>query len=139
MVICNGQLFQSDDEFLDAFLTCRVPASAFDHRGHLRVAWILLQKLPLESAVSETCDGIERLAAHLGAPGKYHRTLTEALVRIMAAMGGADRSTAFDAFLIANPVLVDDARALMARYYSAERLTDQAAKTTFLPPDLAAF
>ena len=62
-MICDGQLFQSDDDFLDAFLTCRVPASAFDHRGHLRVAWILLQRYPVGRAVDITCDGIARLAA----------------------------------------------------------------------------
>ena len=135
-MICNGQLFQSDDEFLDAFLTCRVPASSFDHRGHLRVAWILLQKLPLEAAVTETCDGIQRLATHLGAPGKYHRTLTEALVRVMATLGAQDRSLSFEAFLLANPALVDDARGLIGRHYSAALLGTPEARTTFVAPDL---
>lgn len=139
MTICNGELFQSDDEFLDAFLTCRVPGSAFDHRGHLKIAWILLQKHGLEVAVRETCEGIRRLAAHLGAPGKFHWTLTEALVRIMAARGAANRTQGFDAFLAANPDLVTDARGVVGRHYSAERLAGLDAKRGFIAPDLAPF
>ena len=135
-MICNGQLFQSDDEFLDAFLTCRVPASSFDHRGHLRAAWILLQRYPVDHAVEITCEGIARLAAHLGAPQKYHCTLTAALVRLMAAGGAADRAVSFEQFLAANTAIVHDARAAIARHYSAELLATAEAKTTFVAPDL---
>jgi N-formylglutamate deformylase len=85
----------------------------------------------------ETCDGIQRLATHLGAPGKFHWTLTEALVRIMAARGAADRTRSFDAFLIANPDLMTDARGLVLRHYSEARLAGADAKRSFVPPDLA--
>lgn len=136
MTICHGERFQSDDEFLDAVLTCRVPGSAFDHRGHLRIAWILLQRHPLDVAVRETCEGIRRLAAHLGAPDKFHWTLTEALVRIMAGVGASDRHQRFDAFLLAHPELSSDARSVVARHYSAERLADPDAQRGFITPDV---
>jgi N-formylglutamate deformylase len=136
-MICDGQLFQSDDEFLDAFLTCRVPAASFDHRAHLRVAWILLQRYPIDDAVTSTCEGIARLAAHLGATKKFHYTLTAALVRVMAAAGATDRTRAFDAFLLANAPLVENARAVIAWYYSTERLATVDARTGFIEPDLA--
>lgn len=58
----------SDDEFLSAFLDCSMPATGFNHRGHVRAAWLLLGRYPLEEAVEQTCAGIARLAAHLGAP-----------------------------------------------------------------------
>lgn len=125
----------SDDQFLADFLACRLPAAGFDHRGHLRAAWLLLQSHPLAEAADQTCDGIARLAAHLGVPGKYHRTLSEALVRLMAAAGAVGQP--WPEFLAGNPRLVADARGLLGEYYSAARLADQLARTVFQPPDLA--
>src|SRR5215510_8461621 len=99
----------SDREFLAAFLECRLTAAQFGHRAHLRAAWLLLQQHPVERAIDEICTGIARLAAHLGAPGKYHRTLSEALVRLMTH-GGAQR-LAWEEFLDANQALVTDVAA----------------------------
>ena len=125
----------SDDRFLADFLACRLPAAGFDHWSHLRAAWLLLQRHPLEEAVERCCDGIARLATHLGVPGKYHRTLSEALVRLIAVAGAVDQP--WPDFLAANPNLVNDARGLLSRYYSPERLADPLASSTFLSPDLA--
>lgn len=121
----------SDDAFLAAFLDSSLPPAHFDHQGHLRAAWLLLQRRPREQAVAETCDGIARL----GAPDKYHRTLTEALVRLMAAGGGADPALGRADFLAANAALVRDARGLLAQYYRTETLDSAAARERFLPPD----
>ena len=125
----------TDDRFLADFLACRLPAAGFDHWGHLRAAWLLLQRHPLEDAVELSCDGIARLATHLGVPGKYHRTLSEALVRLMAAAGAVGQP--WPEFLAVNPRLVADAQGLLGEYYSAARLADPLARTAFLPPDLA--
>ncbi len=123
----------SDQEFIDAFLTCRLPAAQFRHRGHLRIAWLLLQRQPLELAIEEICNGIARLAAHLGAPGKYHRTLSQALVRLMAH-GGAT-TLPWDEFLSANPELLTDVRSTVGRYYSSEVLDSARARISFVEPD----
>jgi hypothetical protein len=125
----------TDDAFLAAFLDCSMPPAGFNHRGHIRVAWLLLRRLLLEAAVAQTCEGIARLAAHLGVPGKYHRTLSEALVRLMAQGGATDPARGWEDFLRANPRLLDDARGLLARHYSPERLALPEARTAFLPPD----
>ncbi len=129
---------RSDEAFLAAFLESRLDKADFDHRGHLRAAWLLLQRQPLEQAVESTCDGIRRLAAALGVPGKYHRTATEALVRLMAQAGAAERGLGFEAFLASAPQLVADARGLLARHYSPERLALAAAREGFVEPDLLA-
>lgn len=125
----------SDDQFLAAFLDSSMPPSGFDHLGHLRAAWLLLQRRSLDTAVEETCDAIARLAAHLGVPGKYNRTLSEALVRLMAHGGGADRSLSWSDFLAANAELQEDALGVLARHYSDEALTSATAREHFLPPD----
>jgi hypothetical protein len=125
----------SDDQFLAAFLDSSMPPSGFDHLGHLRAAWLLLQRLPLEQAVETTCDAIARLAARLGVPGKYNRTLSETLVRLMAHGGGVDRALSWSGFLAGNAELKDDALGMLARHYSDETLTSPAARERFLPPD----
>ena len=125
----------SNDQFLAAFLDASMPPAAFDHRGHLRAAWLLLQRRPLEAAVTDTCAAIARLAARLGAAEKYHRTLSEAVVRLMAHGGGADPELSWEAFLDANADLVGDARAVVARYYSDTLLNSTRARQGFVPPD----
>ncbi len=125
----------SDDTFLSAFLDATLPPSHFDHLGHLRAAWLLLQRRPLEDAVAETCEGIDRLATRLGVPDKYHRTLSEALVRLMAHGGGADPALSWPDFLATQAELLRDARAVLARHYTPHTLDTSAARERFVPPD----
>lgn len=124
-----------DDVFLAAFLDARLAPADFNHRGHLRAAWLLLQRRPLEEAVADTCEGIARLATRLGAPDKYHRTLTEALVRLMAHGGAADPALGWEDFLATNAPLVRDARGVLAQYYRPDTLDSAEARQRFLPPD----
>ena len=125
----------SDADFLAAFLDASMPAAGFDHRGHVRATWLLLQAHPLPEAVELTCEGIARLATRLGVPGKYHRTLSEALVRLMAEGGAAAPAQGFEAFVRANPALMQDARGVLARHYSPELLATEAARLRFVAPD----
>ncbi len=74
----------TDDEFLGAFTTCTLLPQQFNHRAHVRVAWLMLRRYPVDQAIERTCEGIARLAAHFGAADKFNRTLSEALVRLMA-------------------------------------------------------
>lgn len=131
----TDSLSMSDDQFLAAFLDSSMPPAGFDHLGHMRAAWLLLQRRPLEEAVAETCSAIARLATRLGVPGKYNRTLSEAFVRLMAHGGGADRTLSWQAFLAANSDLVSDARLVLARHYSDATLSSTAAQASFTPPD----
>jgi hypothetical protein len=123
----------TDDEFVSAFLDCRLPGASFNHRGHLRIAWLLLNRHPRNQAIELICNGIDRFATHLGAPDKYNRTLSEAVVRLMAGPATAARS--WDSFLATNPILVANIRGLLAQYYSNERLFSAEAKRSFLTPD----
>jgi N-formylglutamate deformylase len=124
-----------DDAFLNAFLACDLPPGAFNHRNHLRVAWLHLRRFPLDEAIERTCVGIARYAAHLNATDRYHRTLTEALIRLMAHAGASDTSLSFPEFLEHAPALTGDCRALIARHYSPELLSRPEARYNFLAPD----
>jgi hypothetical protein len=134
----NLAVEQTDPAFLADFLAARLDKADFNHRGHLRAAWLLLQRLPLDAAVEQACGGIQRLAAALGAADKFHRTRTEALVRLMAQAGAADPTLAWEAFLQQQPLLLRDARALLARHYSPALLDSPEARLHFVAPDLQA-
>ena len=125
----------SNDAFLSAFLDCSLPPEQFNHRAHVRVAWLLLERYPLDEAVERICGGIERYATHVGATGKYHRTLSEALARLMAHGGAGTSAMSWENFLVANAALLSDVRGVIAKYYSPERLASIEAKGIFVPPD----
>jgi hypothetical protein len=127
----------ADEDFRAAFLERRLDARDFDHRAHLRVAWLMLSRYPLEDAVERICWGIERFATHCGASEKYHRTLSEALVRIMASYGAGTSAMTCDEFTRANPELISDVRGMLARHYSPERLGSPEARQRLLAPDLS--
>lgn len=125
----------SDDAFLSAFLDGSMPPAGFDHYGHVRIAWIMLRRYPLKEAIAATCDGIKNLANHLGVPGKYHRTLTEALVRLMAHGYAADPHCSWETFIARNPELMNDAKGLLAKHYSDARMAATEARLSFMAPD----
>lgn len=127
----------ADKEFMSGFEACALPPAAFNHRGHLRIAWVYLRRFPIDQAVDRVCRGIERFAAHLDVPGKYSETLTAALVRLMARGGAADPALSFSDFLCANPDLVGDAKGVLARHSSPALLESADARRRFLPPDRA--
>ena len=125
----------SDDEILAALADLTLAPRHFDHRGHLRAAWLHLQRHPIEEAIIRTCDRIRAFADHLGASTKYNRTTTEALLRIMHARGAAEPARTFEAFLADNTDLVHDARGVLRRHYSDERLESIEGRQTCLLPD----
>lgn len=126
----------TDDDFVSAFLACRLAPSDFDHRGHLRIAWLFVRRHPLPRAIEETCAGIARIAQHFGAPDKFNRTLSEALVRLIAHAASAAPDATFEEFLRRNPAFVNDVRGVLAHYYSAGLLHSADAKHGFVMPDL---
>ena len=127
----------SDEEFLTRFEDLSLPAEAFSHRGHLRLAWLYLQRLPALEAMERITSGIPAYASSLGAADKYHHTLTVAIVRVMAERGRQSPGLSFEDFLNANNDLVEDFRGLLLTHYSEARLFSEEARLAWLEPDLA--
>lgn len=61
--------------------------------------------------------------------------MTIAFLAVIAERLEADGQTEFAAFAAANPDLMT--KSVLARWYSAERLASEAARRTFLLPDLS--
>ena len=126
-----------DSRFLEQFEAMSLAPEEFNHRGHLRLAWLYLDSFPLEEAIQKTSRGIAAYASHLGANDKFHCTLTEAIMRIIAArMAGEDN---VETFLSRHPELVSNMNTLLAEHYSDERLNSDLARTRYITPHRAPF
>lgn len=122
----------TDQEFIDAFAAGRLAPAGFDHRAHLRAAFLLLRERPFLEACVAMRDGLQALAGKLGKPDLYHETVTVAFMALVAGRSsGADD---WDGFIAAHPELCRPG--LLDAYYSKTLLASGAARKTFAMPDL---
>lgn len=59
-----------------AFEAGEIDVSSFDHRAHIYVGWMYLERYPLQDAIDRFSKALRRLTVQLGIPGKYHETIT---------------------------------------------------------------
>ena len=110
----------------------------FDHRAHVRVAYLLLCEHGFDEAVRHMREALRSfLVAHEIAPdAKYHATLTLAwMSAVRLFMERSAPMTSSREFLRANPRLLDTG--IMGIHYSPERLFSDAARASFIAPDRA--
>jgi hypothetical protein len=129
-----------DDALLAGFEGCTIPSRDWTHREHLRVAYLLLARLPYAGALVRMRDGIRALNAANAVPEGlergYHETVTVAWMRLVAAALRADGPAADSrAFFEAHPGLTD--KFALRRHYSRDRILTAEAKAGFVTPDLA--
>jgi hypothetical protein len=120
-----------------AGLMARATASSdrFGHREHLRLAWLAVQAYGPTAAVDLVSDGIRALTAESGEPQRFHATLTRAWVECVGSHVAEAPGLGFDAFVAANPALLDPS--LLLRFWSAETLGGDAARAAWVEPDRA--
>lgn len=132
------EISTSDARFRDDFEACRYALEAFDHRAHVRLAYVYLAELDDEAAVGRMRDALLAFLDHHGVEAsKYHETLTRAwifAVRHFIERGAGAQSA--DDFIEANPTLLDSR--VMLSHYSTELLFSDEARTRFVEPDLTA-
>ncbi|MGI9286801.1 MAG: hypothetical protein ACR2P1_15545 [Pseudomonadales bacterium] len=129
----------SDNVFLHQFEEMTLPAEEFTHRGHLRLAWLYLNRYGLQVAIEKTTNGIRAYAASMGATDKFHHTLTEAIVRIMFSRLQRNRTKNFDTYLLTNQDLVENISDVVHSHYSENHLNSTTAKRGFVAPDVKDF
>jgi hypothetical protein len=122
----------NDREFIDALESCALPGGAFDHRAHVRLAWLYLREQPLLDALARFIASLKRYAGSLGASGKYHETVTYAFMFLIHERMARTPATSFEEFALANEDLLGP---ILERYYTPETLASQLARTTFVMPD----
>jgi len=127
-----GTMADLNDPLVVAFERCTLQPHEFHHREHLWVAWCYLHALPFEHALARFTVHVQRLAAHFGAPQKYHATITWVYLLELDAAMREHPELGFDALLERRPELGD--KQLAARWYDADELASPAARVRFVLP-----
>lgn len=130
-----GTAALSDEELVEEFESCRLPAAQFHHADHIRLAWIYLGRMSEEAATLRIEQAIRRFAAHNGVSQKYHHTITLAWMRLVAAARRASpKAGNFESFSAQHADLFE--MKTVNQFYSAERLGCSEAKAGWIEPDL---
>jgi hypothetical protein len=127
-----------DRAFLSDFEEGRIAPSEFDHRAHVRLAYVYLTERSVDEAAAMMRDALLAfLQRHGIESSKYHETLTRSwILAVRHFMERTPDAASADAFLANNPPLLDSK--IMLTHYSARLLFSAEARARFVEPDLQA-
>lgn len=132
----------NDDDFIRAFESGEIALADWDHRGHVRYAWIALEVEPrFDRAMDRVRCGLKahlQVAIEAGETPEfgYHETITRfwmSIVRSVRESEGAHEDSA--SFCAGHPELLD--KGLLGRHYSKPLLLDPTSRRIYVEPDLA--
>jgi hypothetical protein len=129
----------TDIEFTTLFKNCELPPSEFTHEAHLRLAWIYITWKGLEEAEEIIIQQLRSFVNHVGAAGKFNKTLTIASVRMVNHYISKSTSANFSEFITQFPELKLNFKGLIQRHYGFDIFSNEKAKSDFLEPDLLPF
>ena len=124
------------DPLVRAFEAAAMEGRCFRHREHLYVAWCYLKSLPFEEAAMRYTRQLRALAAALGAPEKYHVTITWAYLVLLADVlaDPALGALGFDELVERVPSLFDHRDGVLFELYDREELASEQARTRLVFP-----
>jgi hypothetical protein len=128
-----------DESLLWAFEHGTLSPDEWHHREHIKVAYLLLRKYPLDRAIDRMRAGLQILNKAHRVPDTvdrgYHETITQAWMRLVDFILG-EYGAAIDAehFFNDHPELSQ--RHTLRLFYSRDRILSLQAKAEYLPPDL---
>ena len=125
-----------DHEFKEQFETCKLPVSGFNHRAHLRLAYIYLTENNDETAYQLMRGSLHGFLEHNGVDlSKFHETITRAwLLAVRHFMEKDSGAESANSFIDCNPKMLD--KDIMMTHYSAEVLFSNEARKDFVAPNL---
>ncbi|MBO0330010.1 hypothetical protein [[Muricauda] lutisoli] len=126
-------------DFIRAFEKGKFPPQQFNHKAHIKLAWIYLEMFDEQTAISKTCEAIKNFDRIHGNGTKYHTTLTVAAVKVVHHFRQKSNAATFDEFVAENPRLITSFKELLFQHYGKSVLADPKAKTAYLEPDLLPF
>ena len=130
------EVSKTDLEFLTAFEAGAYAPADFNHRAHVRLAYIYLAMNDVERATTLLRAAIVNFLKHHGVtPTKYHETLTQAwILAVFHFMHRTPSALSAEDFVRQTPLLLDSR--IMLTHYSAEVLYSTRARSHFVQPDL---
>jgi len=128
---------EQDNEFKIQVESGEFPVPDFDHRAHLRLAYIYLAENEASAAVELMRNSLIGLLIQAGInpDKKYHETLTQAWVKaVNHFIINTERSDSADDFIDQNKAMLDSK--IMMTHYSTEVLFSDKARQSFIEPNL---
>jgi hypothetical protein len=126
-----------DAEFARAFLAGELSPQQFHHRDHVRLAWYLVRERGTGEAGPLIARSIRAFAERHGHAQKYHETMTQFWVRVVALhIAARPDITDFRRFLDIFPSLLNTS--LPYGHWSRELMASDAARAGWVEPDLLA-
>lgn len=122
---------------IERFEALDIVPTDFDHEAHIYVAWSYLQRFDLLTSIERYRSVLRRLTEKFGVPDKYHETITCFYLIGVAERAMGEAATDWSRFRDQNPELFARNPSIIRRFYSESRLTSEAAKRTFVLPDLS--
>jgi len=125
-----------DRTFRTAFEACQFPPAQFNHRAHIRLAYVYLTGHDTDAA-HQLMQGalLAFLRFHGVDLSKYHETMTRAwIMAVRHFMEISPDCASSDAFIDRNPRMLDPK--IMLTHYSAEVLFSDDARARFVEPNL---
>ena len=125
-----------DDEFRLMLERLEVGPDEFDHRAHVRLAYIYLCSGSVEEARISMKQALLSFLGHLGADtSRYHETVTASwILAVRHFMELSVPCASADEFIDRNAALLDTG--IMLTHYSAEVLFSPEARSDFVEPDV---
>jgi hypothetical protein len=129
----------SHDDLCSALRDGTLDPDTFNHESHIRLAWVYLTRLPYEEACERFNADFLRFIVKAGAESKYHKTITDALLQLIASHLELEQCRSDWEFFKADaqPLFVN-AYGLLQRFYSVKLLESDRARKEFAGPDLKA-
>lgn len=126
---------EEDRIFRTQFESCEFPISDFDHRCHIRLAYVYLVENNTEMSIQLMREALNRFLQHHGVDSsKYHETLTQAwILAVHHFMNKTDATNSADSLIEQRPEMLDSN--IMMTHYSTELLFSEEARKTFLQPN----
>ena len=125
-----------DQNFRSEFEACKFPPAEFNHRAHIRLAYVYLSAYDTDTAHQKMRSALLSFLEYHGVDlSKYHETITRAwIMAVRHFMEKTPDSESSDIFIEKNPGMLD--KKIMMTHYSADVLFSDEARAKFVQPDL---
>ena len=126
----------TDQEFIEGFEDCTLPAESFHHQEHVRIVWLYLHRYSVLETLTRFSENLKRFAAANGKPNLYHETITWAYVFLIHERRERNgQGQSWSEFADGNADLFDWKESILKLYYDEETLRSDLARKTFVFPD----
>ncbi len=125
-----------DDELIEKFEACTLSGKDFNHRNHVRLVWLYLQRFKHLEALARFSENLKKFAEAHNKANLYHETITFAyFFLIHEYIRQREEPQTWEEFAATNPDLLTWQNGILTKYYRAETLASDFARDVFVLPD----